>query len=548
MTPRPYQSAAIESLFAYLASSDGNPCIVLPTGAGKTPTMAWTIQQCVTQWPDTRVMVLAHIRELLEQGVEKMRAIWPQAPVGVYSAGLGSRDMNYSVTYASIQSVFKRACDFPPFDLIFIDEAHRIPLEQEGQYRQFLRDAKLCNPHIRVVGWTATPYRLAGGDICHKDFILNEVVYTANVKQLIDDGHLAPLRTKLGANEVDTSGVKKSRGEFNAKQLEAAAMVDETVDGIASEAVEIINRERRNSVLFFCCGVDHCDKMSRALAALGVDAPTIHANTSSVDRAARGNAFKAGRLRALCNVNVLSEGFDAQRVDAVVMIRPTQSKGLYYQQVGRGLRTFAGKTDCLVLDFAGNIVRHGPIDHLEGSKTEMVTCGGDICREHFARVINKCPACGWDVPPPTPKFFESEVGEPKKRIIPTDPNARTEASILSGGEPWEMKVETVVASVHQKDGKKPTLKVEYRAPGGMESHREWICLGHDGYAGHKARSWWRARFGDPVPGDPADAMAANLFLGQAIADATDRIVVKQVGKYTEVSGVKFKRTAESFAG
>ncbi len=538
LTPRPYQLAALDALDTYLAEQKGNPCIVLPTGAGKTPTMAWAVKKYVSTWPKTRIIILAHIRELLEQGVEKMRTIWPAAPIGVYSAGLGSRDRHYNITYASIQSVFKRGCDFDPFDLIFIDEAHRIPLEQDGQYRRFIDDCKLCNPKLRVVGWTATPYRLAGGAICHKDYVLNDIIYEANVKDLIEQGYLCRLRTKIGVHEIDTNGVHRSKGDFKTGELEQRAMVDATVDGIAAEAVELLNRENRRAVLFFCVTVDHAEKFSRALAALGVTAPTIHAKTSSHVRSQLVRDFAAGRLRGLCNVNVLSEGFDAQRIDAVVLVRPTESMGLYYQQVGRGLRTHPDKTDCLVLDFAGNIVRHGPIDLLQGDRPQMTTCGGEGCREHFPSIIGACPQCGWKIPPEIidPNVLPKGGGE---RIIPTDPKARVEGAILSDqAEPWEMPVKSVAVKLHEKPGRPASLCVTYQ--GDFESHREWVCLSHPGFAGHKAKNWWRARFGDPVPESSEAAIASNLFLADAIAEVTDRIVVRQAGKYSEVVAWKFK--------
>src|SRR4051812_1102622 len=135
MTPRPYQTAAGEALDHHLATYDDNPVLELPTGSGKTPVMAWTIQRYLSAWPKTRILVLAHVRELLIQGVDKMKTIWPDAPIGVYCSALKRKEVAYPIPYGSIQSIHRKAFDFPPFDLIFVDEAHRIPLKNEGTYR-----------------------------------------------------------------------------------------------------------------------------------------------------------------------------------------------------------------------------------------------------------------------------------------------------------------------------------------------------------------------------------------------------------------------------
>jgi DNA repair protein RadD len=540
MIPRDYQQSAIDAIDYHLRSIASNPCVVIPTGGGKSPVMAWVCKNYVEQY-NCRIIVLAHVKELVAQNADKMRAIWPQAPIGVYSAGLGSRDMNYSITFAGIQSVYKKACEFPPFDLIVVDEAHRIPLADAGQYRQFIRDAKLCNPKVRVAGFTATAYRLDGGSICHPDFILNDICYEANVKDLILAGHLCKLRTKLGENSVDASGVKKSGGDFNKAALAAAAMPDAKVDGIASELASILFRENRQSAIVFCVTVEHAEAMSRALAGYGIDAPTIHEKTSTELRRYRGEAFKAGKIRALVNVNVLSEGFDAQRVDCVAMIRPTASKGLYYQQVGRGLRTHASKSDCLVLDFAGNIFRHGPIDVLEGETPHNHVCSG--CNEVFPKIIGKCPQCGEIVPPPTPA--ELEAKERAEREIPDDPKARAEVAIVTDGKPWEVPVESVTVNVHRKEGKPPTLCVTY--VNNLQSHREWICFEHAGYAGHLAAGWWKARFATPVPKTAEQAMNENLFLEQNLLEMTESITVKQDGRYTRVDGVKLRKGIKAFS-
>ena len=191
MQLRPYQRAAVDATWNYLRNREGNPCIVLPTGAGKTIVLAELIREALTQWSGTRICVLAHVRELVAQNADKLRRYWPEAPLGIYSASLKRRDRFEPVIFASIQSVASKAMQMGRFDLLLIDEAHRIPLRSEGQYRQFIADCLRANPQLRIAGLTATPYRLGGGPVCGPDYILNEVCYEARV------GDRAALRSVL---------------------------------------------------------------------------------------------------------------------------------------------------------------------------------------------------------------------------------------------------------------------------------------------------------------------------------------------------------------
>ena len=145
ITLRPYQEAAKAAVYEHLRTRDDNPCVVIPTAGGKTPIMASICKDAVGPW-NGRVLILAHVKELLEQATEKLNVICPEVKFGVYSAGLKRRDTEHSVIIAGIQSVYKRACELDAFDLIIIDEAHMIPPDGEGMYQQFLADAKVINP------------------------------------------------------------------------------------------------------------------------------------------------------------------------------------------------------------------------------------------------------------------------------------------------------------------------------------------------------------------------------------------------------------------
>lgn len=523
MTPRPYQVEAMEALDLYLRNHDDNPVIEIPTGGGKTPLMAWVIEKYLRLWPDTRILILAHVRELLTQGVEKMKAVWPDAPVGIYCAALNRKDRDAPITYASIQSIYKHAFKFRPFDLVFVDEAHRIPLKKEGTYREFLADARTNNPHLRVIGWTATPYRLGGGAIVGPDYILNSIAYRAGVRALIDDGYLCRLRSKLPDAVPDVTDVPVARGEFVEKELERRINTTDVVAGAIDEAVKLL--ANRKSRLYFCISISHAEAVSAALKTHGINAPVICESTPDRLRNEWIEKFKASEINDLVNVNVLSEGFDAQQVDAIVMLRPTQSAGLYYQQCGRGLRLHQSKSDCLVLDFAGNIERHGPIDALNDPKPKgrgaapMKRC--PCCKELVLISIMECPDCG--------HIFEPASAEPKQ------PHNAKPADIPILSEPWVMKVIDVRVERHAKPNKTPSLKVTYY--GQLEHHSEWICLDHTGYARQKAVVWWARRFGAPIPAS-VDAALPDLFsvnqLAARLKEITTSITVSRDGKYTRI--------------
>ena len=162
LTLRPYQQEAIAAVYRYLREHDDNPVVVIPTAGGKTPLLATICKDTVTRW-NGRVLILAHVKELLEQAADKLRAVCPEVKFGVYSAGLKRRDTEHAVIVAGIQSVYRRAGELDAFNLIICDECHLLPLDGDGMYRQFLAEAKAVNPQVRVIGLTATPFRLDSG-------------------------------------------------------------------------------------------------------------------------------------------------------------------------------------------------------------------------------------------------------------------------------------------------------------------------------------------------------------------------------------------------
>lgn len=531
MKLRWYQDGAVNELFQYFCEHDGAPCVELPTGAGKTPVAAAFIHLVQSKYPGTRVLVLAHVQELVEQNFEKLKIFWPEANAGIYSAGLRRRDTENDAIFASIQSVRNKALELGRFDFILIDEAHRIPLKGDGGYRQFIDAMRKINPHVRIGGLTATPYRLDGGEVCGPKYILNDIIYRADVARLVDEGYLCRPIVRPSTTMPDFSGVKVSHGDYVESQLDEVfseyTLVEQTVDEIMSLAHD------RKHVIIFGSGSKHVEALQRALKERhGYDAPIILGNTKKSTRKKTIEDFKSGKHRFLLNINVLSEGFDAPMVDCVVLLRPTKSPGLYYQQVGRGFRLHPDKSDFLVLDFASNVVEHGPVDAIKppgrkkgGGSAPMKVCKNKACGVYVAAQAKECPECGYEFP---------EAEAPELRV--NHATVVHDVAILSSQQAtkWE-PVDGWKISRHEKQGKPPSLKVEYRL--GMSRVTEWILLEHGSMQRARAVQWWTDRGGSrPAPRSVNEALDR-----QAELSMPSTIAVKWSSKFPEVLGYRYDK-------
>ena len=548
MQLRPYQKEAVEAIYAHLRTRDDNPCVVLPTGTGKSLVIAQIATDAVTRW-NGRVLVLAHVKELLEQNADKIRKLCPGLKIGVYSAGLKQRDTDNDVIVAGIQSIYKRACELGSFDLIVVDEAHLIQPDGEGRYRQFLSDAKVVNPNVRVIGLTATPYRLKGGLICQPENILNHVCYEAGIKEMIVQGYLCKLHSRGGRVKADLSGLHLRGGEFIASEMEAA--MDETIDGACREIIELT--QDRHSVLIFTTSVKHCRRVAKRIEELsGTECGIVTGDTPSDERAEILARFKREPtpaslfhevrepLKFLANVNVLTTGFDATNVDCVVLLRPTASVGLYVQMIGRGTRLHLDKEDCLILDYGGNVLRHGPVDAVTVSH-KTPGAGGEApakeCPECYALIhaaYRRCPYCDFEFPPPQTDL---------------DKNA-SNAGIISGEVTEnDYEVEEVSYTVHTKRGATAhapkTLRIEYKV-GFNQWISEWVCPEHSGWARQKFEKWWSARSSYPPPETAGEAVA--LANDGALADTLAITVHSVAGeRFDRITDYELGEKPEDYA-
>jgi DNA repair protein RadD len=408
-------------------------------------------------------------------------------------------------------------------------QAHLVPQSGEGMYRTALEHLRGVYPQIRVVGLTATPYRLDYGRLDEgAGRLFDKVVYSYGIGEAIADEWLVPLVAGATTTEINTEGVARRGGEFVAKDLEEAADIDDLVSAAADEIVQY-GRDRR-AWLCFCTGVRHAGHVREALRARGVVAETVTGETPGGLREAIFDAFRGGDIRALTGANVFTTGFDISSVDLIAMLRPTLSTGLYVQMLGRGTRKHTGKSDCLVLDFAGNVGRHGFVDAVKPNVQEFEIEGGDgtgrrklcdVCGTANSLLARWCKNCG--------HHFQ----------IPHEGRASA-TPLLQRGVTWR-DVDSFTLNQHEKDGKR-SVRVRYYS--GPHSFYEWITLEHDGPAREIAVGKWKALGGKlPAPATVEEALSRQRELCSGV-----QIYLQRNGQYHNVIGRRPRRLSVQQAG
>lgn len=521
---REYQQRSIDELMHWFeVGGQGNPLMVLPTAAGKSVILAALIQYIIGQWPDTRIGMLTHVKELIQQNMDKLLALWPEAPAGIYSAGIGRKEIEAQILYAGIQSIANNALNAGHFDLLFVDEAHLIPKSGQGRYLKFIETCRQFNPNLRVIGLTATPFRLDSGYLWEgKDAIFSAVATEVTIQELLGLGYLCPLITKPTHVDVDMSSCKKRGGDFATGDIdrifEDSGHIPRALNNAMDRAAD------RRKWLVFTATVKHAEQAKAWLNVHGISAEYVTGETSKEDRERIISDFRSGKIRALCNCEVFTTGFDVPDVDCLVLLRPTESTGLYIQMMGRGMRIAPGKQNCLVLDYAGNIERHGCVDDpivnvpkqkREPGEAPVKTC--PECDSFCHASATQCPECGFDFPP---RQIEVEQEHSTAAILSDQVEPRIE-----GVGSWE-------AQRYQKSEDKPaTLMVTYYLKNMWGSTvREWLCFDHSGYPYKKAGQWWLANGGEfPLP----DSVDAALDRIDELAHPK-RVEILQDGKYDRI--------------
>jgi len=541
---RYYQQDAINAVMQYFYDGNrGNPIVAMPTGTGKSVVIGGFVKLIFDNWPGQRIMMMTHVKELISQNAEALRSVWPLAPIGIYSAGLNSRDMIQPIVYggvASIANAIKKGEELEQHkpaqyrnfgwrDLVLIDECHLISPEDNTQYRYVLRKLKEANPHIKVIGFSATPYRLKLGHLTDDGGIFTDVCYDLtsleNFNRLLDEGYLAPLINKRMLNPTNTDGIKITGGEFNSHEMQERF---DKYELMLAQVQEIVTYgQDRNSWLIFTSGISACEHATEMFRAHGVEVDYAHSKRPGNANDQAIVKFKAGETRCLVNACKLTTGFDHPPIDLIGVMVATTSPGKWVQMLGRGTRTSreSGKVDTLVCDFGNNITRLGPINDpvlprkpgKPGRDAPIKIC--EECGTYHHAAVRYCCVCGFEF------LFKPQSNQ-------TEQSCEGELIRKSKPEKEEIykwyNVSTVTYSKHIKPGNPSSLKVTYYCEGLTIS--EWVCFEHKGGIRKKAESWFMQRSQHNVMPSTIDE---SLLLAPGLAKPT-QIRVWMSTRYPEI--------------
>lgn len=457
--------------------------------------------------------MLTHRKELIEQNAQKLVAMWPQAPIGIYSDGLGKKQAGKQITFAGIASVAKKPELFFPVDLVIIDECHLVSSKEGTSYRKFLEQGLKYNPQMKVLGLTATPYRHGMGDLTLGGIFTDrcfDMTGKEEFNKLLSEGFLCRLIPRQTQTEISAEGVAVRGGEYVEKELQAAV---DRADITASAVREMVRLgQDRHHWLIFSSGIKHAEHIAEELRNYQITCAVVSGEMSDRDSVLAD--FKAGKIRAVVNNNVLTTGFDFPGIDMIAVLRPTRSSSLWVQMLGRGTRPCPGKDNCLVLDFARNTLRLGPINDpvlpsMKKKKNDepglvpvkiCPTCG---TYNHSRATI--CGSCGSEFPPPE-NDLRQQASE--AQLIAGIPDA----PIVN-----DFRVENVIYELHRKRDKPNSLKVTYISCNGLRQFSEYVCIAHGGFMTVNAKRWWQRRTTAPFPETADMAILATMFLARPVS-------------------------------
>lgn len=514
----PFQEAAIEETMDFIINNKGNPLVVAPTGSGKSLIAAELIIRLSYNWPQTRILLVSHVKEILEQDYYVLKIQKSDLEVGLYSAGLNSRTIK-KITIAGIQSLVNNIEKFKNFDIIIIDEAHLIPFKSDTRYRKLF---EVSSNSIKI-GLTATPYRTTGGYLHEgENSIFDGISFLVGINDLQSENILCKLRSPETNFTMDSTNIKIQAGDYILKELSLAF----DRKRITLEIIkELLNYKRlAKHWLVFAIDIDHANHISEELNRHGILTKVIHSKINKNDRVKYIENFKKEKYQALVSVAMLTTGIDIPKVDLIAGLRATISPILHTQIPGRGMRVYPNKKFCWYLDFAGNLKRNGPIDDpivQKGYKNKRTgqpmvkTC--KVCKELVALATRICPVCNYKF-----EFKHNLTIQPSELSLFSQKN-------------WHV-VEKIKYDISTNKEGIDYLKATYFC--GLRSFSQPICFNHKGYARYMAIIWWRNRWNENerfVPNSTKDALSFSKFLKKPI-----KIYVDESKKYPKIKEFKWK--------
>lgn len=464
------QDEAQKAFFDYYESGKrGNPIICMFTGLGKSYALAYIMLQMIRRSKNAKIIVLTHSEKVLVQDYNAFYDLLcfynEFATIGMYSSKLNKKELDCQVTFATIGSVYKKPELFP-VNYVFVDECHLVSDLDDTMYRKFLADKGK-----NVCGLTATPFRMKKGYLHEmENSIFTDLIYDTNTPekfaQMIELGYIVKPVREPTALTMETKGIAKTGGDFNLKGLSKALDRDNLTSKIVKDMLKY--KDSHKHWFIFAIDKKHSENISRELNSVGITADFVHSSKEE-DNDIAIKKFREGKIQALVSVMMLTTGVDIPQIDLIGCLRPTDSVVIHIQSIGRGLRAFPGKTECLVLDYAGNTVRNGPIDSpvirvagkgKAGGKMEK-DCPECDLKHHIS--VRKCD-CGHEF------TFKTKLETSSSEASLTKQRAEKK---------W-VKVNSAHYYLHKKMGKPNSLRIEYLS--GLRRYPLWIMPFHGGFA------------------------------------------------------------------
>lgn len=560
MKPREYQVAAADALWNALHSApDQDPIAVMPTGSGKSLTMAMLIAGLHQVYPWTRLLSVVHVKELVEGNYRTLLNHLPTAPAGIYSAGVGRKDLHTPITFCGIDSVAGKEAMFGHIDFLIIDEAHRISDKDGTSYQKLIQGLRAINPKLVVIGFTATDYRLGMGKLTDGG-LFDRIAFDLSSGEafvwMIQQGYLIKPVPRKPSVQVDASRVSLLAGEFNNKAAAEAFSEQHILEQAVDEI--ILNGKDRRAWLTFAQSIEHAELLAEMFRARGLEIEAVHSKRKDRDEVLA--AFQKGQLLGVVNKDILTTGYDNHNIDLMAILRLTNSPSLWVQMLGRGTRPLfapgfdittqegrlaaiaaSPKHNCLVLDFAGNSERLGPINYPTipkkkgrgGGPPPSRACPECGTYNHISFKV--CEECGYEFPVETKLHGKAaSVDLVLDLTQPLPPPPAKEYGVFG--------ITQMVASINPgKNGKLDTLRVNYFS--GVRRFSAFICFNHPAgsYPQRRAADWWHMHRSDKTAMVPASVEEALARFDQAKTPRYIKVWLNT--KYEEIEGYDFVGTA-----
>ena len=528
--PRDYQSKALDKIYADLQIKQ-NVLLSAIMGAGKTFMSVRLIQRLYSEVPEMRFLILMHKQELCTQFFESFQKFTeiPFYDIGICCAGLGDRAIDRRITIATIQTFINVMDNYPGAGLIVIDEAHRIDINSNTQYKQTIDYLRLQRPTCRILGITATPVRLGHGYIygnrCRPGSInlFDDISHQVTYDELRKAGHLVPLKGVVANHETletDLAGVSVN-GDYVLDQL-GEIMTREIHIHTAVEAIDQYCSGYKR-VCVFCCTIDHAEKLKDAL---GSRAVTVHSKQSSFARTESMIAWDSGQAPIMTSVNILTEGFDMPVLDCLVFARPTLSSSLFLQAVGRVLRTHNGKDHGFLVDLTDNTARFGT--DLDNIKVTIPKAVEDAVKKERS-MWKICPECDAEVHIALRECSECGFEWPETECIVAEALPEMKDVVFVKADPVWKEITNWEASIHksQKSGKY-LGKIDYFFDEGVYKQGRasmFLCFPdeYSGYAVTMSKKKWEKISDDEFPDSVDDFFSKRLYgPSRVLVDLNDK--------------------------